>query len=104
MFQPHGFGPLKLMGREIAAAFKDNLSGEDMLLMPEAYYAGGTADRSVTAKHVVEWVGPQAQWFEKRGNIAPVILSKAKPGDRIIIMGARDDTLSDFAKDILKGL
>jgi UDP-N-acetylmuramate--alanine ligase len=98
MFQPHGFGPLKLMGREIAAAFKDNLSGEDMLLMPEAYYAGGTADRSVTAKHVVEWVGPQAQWFEKRANIAPVILSKAKPGDRIIIMGARDDTLSDFAK------
>lgn len=104
MFQPHGFGPLKLMGREIAAAFKANLSSEDMLLMPEAYYAGGTADRSVTAKHVVEWVGPQAQWFEKRAGIAPVILSKAKSGDRIIIMGARDDTLSDFAKEILGGI
>ncbi|MGB4106865.1 MAG: Mur ligase domain-containing protein [Alphaproteobacteria bacterium] len=104
MFQPHGFGPLKLMGREIAVAFKDNLGPEDILLMPEAYYAGGTADRSVTAKHVVEWVGPQAQWFEKRSQIAPVILSKAKSGDRVVIMGARDDTLSDFAKEILKGL
>ncbi len=104
MFQPHGFGPLKLMGREIAAAFKDNLGPEDILLMPEAYYAGGTADRSVTAKHVVEWVGPQAQWFEKRSQTAPVILSKARSGDRVVIMGARDDTLSDFAKEILDGL
>ena len=104
MYQPHDFGPLKLMGREIAAAFKENLGTEDILLMPEAYYAGGTADRSVTAKHVVEWVGPQAGWFEKRADIASVILSKVKSGDRVIIMGARDDTLSDFAKEILNGI
>ena len=28
-------------------------------------------------------------------------IEKAKAGDRIIIMGARDDTLSEFAADIL---
>jgi UDP-N-acetylmuramate--alanine ligase len=101
MFQPHGFGPLKLMGREIAETFSDLLEPGDKLYMPEAYYAGGTADRSVTAKNVVEWAGPKAQWFEKRTDILPVILSEAKPGDRIVIMGARDDTLSDFAREIL---
>ncbi|MGB4056981.1 MAG: Mur ligase family protein, partial [Alphaproteobacteria bacterium] len=64
VFQPHGFGPLKLMGREIAETFKDYLGDDDLLLMPEAYYAGGTVDRSVTAKHVVEMVGAGAHWFE----------------------------------------
>jgi len=28
----------------------------------------------------------------------------ARPGDRIVIMGARDDTLSAFAADLLEGL
>jgi len=28
----------------------------------------------------------------------------ARPGDRIVIMGARDDTLSLFAKDLLARL
>jgi UDP-N-acetylmuramate--alanine ligase len=101
MFQPHGFGPLKLMGREIADTFKSHLDKGDLLMMPEAYYAGGTADRSVTAKHVVEWAGPQATWFEKRADILPAILSTVKSGDRVIIMGARDDTLGDFAREIL---
>jgi UDP-N-acetylmuramate--alanine ligase len=104
VFQPHGFGPLKLMGREIADTFKQYLSNDDMLFMPEAYYAGGTADRSVTAKNVVEWVGPRAQWFEKRAEIPAAIHSKVKQGDRVIIMGARDDTLTDFAKEILNGI
>ena len=101
MFQPHGFGPLKLMGREIAETFKSHLGKDDMLMMPEAYYAGGTADRSVTAKHVIEWTGNGAQWFGKRADILPAILSTVKTGDRVVIMGARDDTLGDFAREIL---
>jgi len=32
------------------------------------------------------------------------MLSEAQPGDRIVIMGARDDTLSDFAHGILQDL
>jgi UDP-N-acetylmuramate--alanine ligase len=75
--------------------------------MPEAYYAGGTVDRSVTAIDVIAMMSTgkvNARWFEKRSDILPVILETAKPGDRIVIMGARDDTLSDFAKEILEKL
>lgn len=107
MFQPHGFGPLKLMGKHIAETFADHLGKDDILLMPEAYYAGGTADRSVTAKHVIGWAkeqGVNAQWFEKRTAILPKILDNAQNNDRIVIMGARDDTLSDFAAKILESL
>lgn len=105
MFQPHGFGPLRLMGLEMMDAFAKFMDGEDILLMPEAYYAGGTVDRSVTAKQLLENVkarGIQAQWFETRDQIPAYIKSIAKEGDRIVIMGARDDTLHTFAQDILK--
>lgn len=105
MFQPHGFGPLRLMGLEMMDAFAQYLDGEDILLMPEAYYAGGTVDRSVTAKQLLENVksrGVQAHWFETRDQIPTHIKSIAKQGDRIVIMGARDDTLHTFAQDVLK--
>ncbi len=105
MFQPHGFGPLRLMGKEMVDVFAQYLSKDDILLMPEAYYAGGTVDRSVTALHLIEDLcgkGIDAFWFESREEIPEFIQSKAQKGDRIIIMGARDDTLHTFAQDILK--
>lgn len=104
MFQPHGFGPLRLMGLEMMDVFADHLDGDDLLLMPEAYYAGGTVDRSVTAKQLLQNLtsrGRQAQWFETRAEIPDYIKTHAREGDRIIIMGARDDTLHTFAHDIL---
>lgn len=107
MFQPHGFGPLKMMGREIAEAFTAYLGPEDVLYMPEAYYAGGTVDRSVTAQDVIKWVqekGVRAHWFAHRTEILPELLKEAKSGDRIVVMGARDDTLTEFAQFILSGI
>ena len=104
MFQPHGFGPLRLMGKEIAEAFAEHLEEDDILLMPEVYYAGGTVDRSVTAKHIVEGMakeGVNAHWFETRDECGTFIISHAREGDRVVIMGARDDTLHVFAKEIL---
>ena len=47
MFQPHGYGPLKLMGDALAEVFAAELGREDVLVMPEPVYLGGTADRSV---------------------------------------------------------
>ena len=105
MFQPHGFGPLKLMGKEMVEVFERYLSHEDILLMPEAYYAGGTVDRSVTAQHLINDLKEKnihAHWFEKRDQIPAFIQANAKKGDRVVIMGARDDTLHTFAQDILK--
>lgn len=107
MFQAHGFAPLRLMGDEIVESFKDHFNDNDMLLMPEVYYAGGTVDRSVTAKDIIERAksqGINAHWFEKRSDIKGFIQDKAREGDKVLIMGARDDTLSEFAHDVLKAL
>ncbi len=105
MFQPHGFAPLRLMGREIVEVFAKYLEKDDCLLMPEVYYAGGTVDRSVTAKNIISDLNDKninAYWFKNRDEIPDFIKNIAKKGDRIVIMGARDDSLHDFAHDILE--
>lgn len=37
MFQPHGFSPMRLMGRQIIESFTQTMTDEDILLMPEIY-------------------------------------------------------------------
>ena len=83
MFQMHGYGPLKLIGRGIADTFAQYLDAEDRLLLPEAYYAGGTVDRSVSMKDVNIWAAEQgvaATWFENRAETLPHILGAGAGG------------------------
>ena len=46
--------------------------------------------------------GKQAFALPDRPACGDRIVELAQPGDCIIIMGARDDTLSEFAADILR--
>jgi UDP-N-acetylmuramate--alanine ligase len=104
MFQPHGFGPLKLMKNEFIACFADNMAADDVLIMPDPVYYGGTVDRSVSSEHIVSGVrarGLQAMAFAERAACGDKLLELAEPGDRIVVMGARDDTLSTFAADLV---
>ena len=45
-----------------------------------------------------------AHWFENREDVGDFILEQARPKDRVVIMGARDDTLHVFAKSLLEQL
>ncbi len=49
MFQPHGFGPLRLLGAALVDTFAEALAASDVLLMPEPVYFGGATDRSVSS-------------------------------------------------------
>ncbi len=107
MFQPHGFGPLKLMRDAFIACFAENMGAEDVLIMPDPVYFGGTVDRSVTSRDIVEGVkakGLEAYAFATREECGEKLLALARSGDRIVIMGARDDTLSVFAGDLLSSV
>ena len=104
MFQPHGFGPLKKMRAEFVETFVNGLNDEDVLIMPQPVYFGGTVDRSVTSEDLVgdiKTAGKQAEVFETRDECGDRLVALAQPGDRIIVMGARDDTLSEFAASVL---
>ena len=105
LFQPHGFGPLRLMQREFIEGFAGLMREDDVLLMPEPVYFGGTTDRSVGSEDIASGVraaGRNAEALATRDACGDRLVDMVRPGDRIIIMGARDDTLSDFAADLLK--
>ena len=107
MFQPHGFGPLRLMKEAFVEVFASRLAEDDVLLMPDPVYFGGTVDRSVGSGDITAAVvvrGRRAEAFPARAACRERLLALARPGDRIVVMGARDDTLSQFAAEILDGL
>lgn len=107
LFQPHGFGPLRLMKTEFIDGFAGLMRENDVLLMPEPVYYGGTTDRSVGNQEIASGVraaGRSAEALDTREACGERLLELARPGDRIIIMGARDDTLSVFAASLLDRL
>jgi UDP-N-acetylmuramate--alanine ligase len=107
LFQPHGFGPLRLMKAEFIDGFAGLMREDDVLLMPEPVYFGGTTDRSVGSEDIAAGVraaGRAAEALATREACGDRLVELARPGDRIIVMGARDDTLSVFAASLLDRL
>ncbi len=103
-FQPHGYGPLKQMGAELAETFARELGPKDVTLLCDPVYFGGTVDRSEGSERIVDLIakhGGKALCMNTREGCGDWLVANAKPGDRIAIMGARDDTLSVFARDVL---
>jgi UDP-N-acetylmuramate--alanine ligase len=107
MFQPHGYGPLAKMGDELAATFASGLRNDDLLILSDPVYQGGTVDRSRGSEWLagaVNAAGGKASHVPDRPAIAERMLAEARPGDVVAILGARDDTLSEFAAELLRNL
>ncbi len=103
-FQPHGYGPLRQMGAELAETFARLLGPEDVTLLCDPVYFGGTVDRSQGSERIVDLImaaGGKAEYLPTREDCANRIAEIARPGNRVVIMGARDDTLTLFARDLL---
>ena len=106
-FQPHGYGPLKQMGHELAETFARELGPEDITILCDPVYFGGTVDRSEGSERIVrliEEAGGSAEHIATREECGKRIAQIAAPGDRVVIMGARDDTLTEFATQVLAAL
>ena len=106
-FQPHGYGPLRQMGRELAETFAAELGREDVTLLCDPVYFGGTVDRSEGSERIVRLIedaGGQAEYIPSRKACGDRIACIARPNDRVVVMGARDDTLTAFAQDLLARL
>jgi UDP-N-acetylmuramate--alanine ligase len=107
MFQPHGYGPIRLMRNALVSCFANGLRDDDVLVMPQPVYFGGTVDRSVGSDDIVceiQRCGRKAFAFPDRGACGDMLVELARRGDRIVIMGARDDSLSQFAQELLRRL
>lgn len=106
-FQPHGYGPLRQMGDELARTFARELGPDDLTIFSDPVFFGGTVDRSLGSDRIVALInqhGGRAEHIPARDECAARIIDLARAGDRIIVMGARDDTLTEFAQSILDRL
>jgi UDP-N-acetylmuramate--alanine ligase len=107
MFQPHGYGPLRQMGDALVETFVTHMTADDVLIMPDPVYFGGTVDRSKGSQALVSAItdaGRTAEYIAERPACGARLVALARASDRIVIMGARDDTLAVFAQDILAQL
>jgi UDP-N-acetylmuramate--alanine ligase len=106
-FQPHGYGPLKVMGEALVDMFAREMASDDVLIMPDPVYYGGTADRSLGSDFIIAALaarGREAEHIPDRVRCGDRLVALARPGDRILVMGARDDTLTLFAEELVAHL
>jgi UDP-N-acetylmuramate--alanine ligase len=107
MFQPHGYGPLAKMGEQLAESLAQGMAADDRLYLPDPVYQGGTVERTRGSDWLAEQVGARGKYashIPERLRIGEVLAAEAKSGDRVVIMGARDDTLIDFARELVEQL
>jgi UDP-N-acetylmuramate--alanine ligase len=107
LFQPHGYGPLKVMRRELVDSLATRLAPEDVLVLPDPVYFGGTVAREVTSADIVADLvtrGCDARHVPDRADAAAMLVAMARAGDRIVVMGARDDTLGLLAREMVESL
>ncbi|WLT32962.1 L,D-transpeptidase family protein [Geothrix sp. PMB-07] len=107
VFQPHGFGPLKFLRADFVESFSAELRAQDRLWFLDVFYAGGTAAKDISSGDVIGDLvarGVQAEHAPSRKWLVERLAAEAREGDLILIMGARDPSLTDLAKGILAAL
>jgi len=104
LFQPHGFGPFKFMRDELFKALQQELHPHDIFVLLPVYYAGGTSSFSPTSEEVFADYRDrgltQCAHCPDRQAAADLIRQQAEKDDVVLIMGARDNSLSDWAGEI----
>ena len=103
IFQPHGFGPTRLLKQGYIDAFIKNLRREDHLFLLPIYYAGGTSLKDISSEVLataVKTAGKTAEVLQKRSSL----FSRIREWDNYVVFGARDESLADFAREIAKRL
>lgn len=106
-FQPHGYGPLRFMHEELAEKVSEILRDDDYFVMSDVYYAGGTVNRDIGSEVVIEAIqknNRNGMLVADRSQLPATFKDMVQPGDVILMMGARDPSLSDFAVKVIEGL
>jgi len=105
IYQPHGFGPTKLIKEELIAAFNRTLRKTDIVILLDIFYVGGTAEKTISSADLVrEICVPHAENLKDREQAIDQVTVSAQPGDVVVVMGARDNSLTIMAQKILSGL
>jgi UDP-N-acetylmuramate--alanine ligase len=103
IFQPHGFAPTRLMKKEYIKVFTENLRDSDHLILLPIFYAGGSVSKDISSHDLADEIkagGRSVEVVEDRMDT----LKRLHEYRSYVIFGARDETLSDLAKEIARAL
>jgi UDP-N-acetylmuramate--alanine ligase len=102
-FQPHGYGPTRFLRHDFVEEIAKVLRPQDEIWMSEIYYAGGTAVKDISANDLIEDLkakGVNAFFIADREDLLETMRPHFTPSTTLLLMGARDPSLGDFAKQV----
>ncbi len=107
IFRPHGYSPMIRFREKFSQAISSALSEQDYIYFMDIYDAGGSANRSIHSKDLIQDLknrSMNAEYVPKFDLLAEIIKPKLVSGDTVVLMGARDPRLSFWAKQLASEL
>jgi len=106
-FQPHGYGPTRFLKNDFVKEISQALRRQDEIWMSEIFYAGGTTTKNISAADLIndiQSLGKNAFFVENRNDLVKSIKPHCTDNCAILLMGARDPSLDEFAKKFFEEL
>ena len=106
-FQPHGYGPTRFLRNDFVHELATVLRPSDTIIMSEIFYAGGTAVKDISANDLIQDLktkGCNAIFIEDRKNLTKNIKHLLQNNSVLLLMGARDPSLAQFAQNVFDEL
>jgi UDP-N-acetylmuramate--alanine ligase len=106
VFQPHGFGPARFLRPDLKALLPRLLRPGDRFCYAEIFYAGGTVRKDISSRDLAADVARDLHcgYAADHEGVRRWIASEARPGDTVLIMGARDPELPRLARAVFAAL
>ena len=103
VFQPHGFGPTRLMRDEYITLFNEHLRNTDHLIFLPIFYSGGTVTKDISSDDLareIKAAGRSVEVVKDRNEV----LNNIGRYNCFVVFGARDDSLSELSRKIAHAL
>jgi len=106
IFQPHGYGPARFLRAELREMLPAVLRPADRFCYAEIFYAGGTVTRDISSRALAADLPPALECAYAADHDAARrwVVDHARPGDTVLVMGARDPDLPRLAHSIFDEL
>ncbi|HEX5669704.1 MAG TPA: Mur ligase domain-containing protein [Chitinophagaceae bacterium] len=102
-FQPHGYAPTKFLRKDFCEEISAAMRPGDEIWMSEIFYAGGTTTKDISAADLINDLkekGIDAHFIENRDDIVDAMRPHFKGKTVLLLMGARDPSLEQFASQV----
>jgi UDP-N-acetylmuramate--alanine ligase len=102
-FQPHGFAPTKFLRHDFVEEISKALRPQDEIWMSEIFYAGGTTTKDISANDLINDLkakGCNAFFTGNRNDLVTEVRPHLTDNCVLLLMGARDPSLEQFAQQV----